>query len=153
MEPLAPHEKIFVDSDFMEDDEYHGSIACHECHGGNPKDANWRTAHKGVVKDPTYPNAEKACGGCHDELVGNYSRSLHKTVKPFYDMVSKRGNSDKSVQKKLMSATKTHCGSCHASCGQCHISRPDSVGGGLLEGHQFLKTPPMKQVCTACHGS
>jgi len=31
VEPLAPHEKVFVDSFFAED-EYHGKIGCHECH-------------------------------------------------------------------------------------------------------------------------
>jgi thiosulfate/3-mercaptopyruvate sulfurtransferase len=45
----------------------------------------------------------------------------------------------------------THCASCHASCGQCHVSRPTAVGGGLLAGHQFKKTPPMKETCTSCH--
>jgi len=53
VEQLAPHEKIFVDSDFIDEDENHGQIGCHECHGGNPDDKNWKTAHKGVVKDPT----------------------------------------------------------------------------------------------------
>ena len=27
------------------------------------------------------------------------------------------------------------------------------MGGGLLEGHVFVQTPPMSQTCTACHGS
>ena len=51
MEPLAPHEKLFVDTDFLEEDENHGSMECHECHGGDPKAADWRTAHKGLIKD------------------------------------------------------------------------------------------------------
>ncbi len=46
-----------------------------------------------------------------------------------------------------------HCNNCHATCGQCHISQPTSVGGGLLEGHQVVETPPMTRTCTGCHGS
>ncbi len=48
MEPLAPHEKILVDSKILED-ENHGEMACVDCHGGNPDDPNWKTAHEGVV--------------------------------------------------------------------------------------------------------
>jgi thiosulfate/3-mercaptopyruvate sulfurtransferase len=46
-----------------------------------------------------------------------------------------------------------HCATCHTTCGDCHIAQPDSVGGGLFEGHAFVKTPPMTRSCTACHGS
>ena len=65
MEPMAPHEKVFVDTAFFED-ENHGDLDCVECHGGNPEAPDWETAHKGVVKDPTYPDASKVCGACHD---------------------------------------------------------------------------------------
>ena len=46
-----------------------------------------------------------------------------------------------------------HCQDCHSSCGQCHVSRPTSVGGGLLAGHDFKELPPMNLTCTGCHGS
>ncbi|MDP6511545.1 MAG: hypothetical protein QGH23_10115 [Dehalococcoidia bacterium] len=45
------------------------------------------------------------------------------------------------------------CATCHATCGQCHISRSNVVKGGLLEGHQFLKTSSMHDVCGQCHGT
>ena len=67
MEPLAPHEKVFVDSEFAED-ENHGQMGCEECHGGNSSDPNWKTAHKDVVKDPSYPDPSKTCGQCHEEI-------------------------------------------------------------------------------------
>jgi hypothetical protein len=152
LEPLAPHEKIFVDSDIL-DDENHGEIACVDCHGGNPDDPNWKTAHKGVVKDPTYPDATKACGDCHDEINENYTKSLHVSLKPFTLIIDKRASRDKAIHSKIELAKKNHCYSCHSSCGQCHISRPDPVEGGFLDGHLFQKKPPMQEVCTACHGS
>jgi thiosulfate/3-mercaptopyruvate sulfurtransferase len=46
-----------------------------------------------------------------------------------------------------------HCTTCHTSCGQCHVSSPTNLGGGLTEGHQFKKIPPMNLTCTGCHGS
>lgn len=50
-------------------------------------------------------------------------------------------------------AFQNHCQGCHATCGQCHISRPASVGGGLVNEHEFLTTPSQNAQCTACHGS
>jgi len=152
VEPLAPHEKIFIDTDMLED-ENHGSIECQECHGGNPNDPNWKTAHKGVVKDPTYPNPEKACGDCHPDIVANSKTSLHVSLKPFDKIIAKRAGKNCPAMKGLKKGQKNHCSKCHSSCGQCHISRPNSVDGGLLDGHIYQKRPPMKEVCTACHGS
>ena len=151
MEPLAPHEKIFVDSDIL-DDENHGMIACHECHGGNPDDPNWKTAHDGVVKDPTYPDATAACGDCHDEISENYQKSLHVSLRPYRLMIDKRANTGAAIRDKVEYAMNNHCFRCHSSCGQCHISRPTSVEGGFLDGHLFQRKPPMQEVCTACHG-
>ncbi len=152
MEPLAPHEKIFVDSDILED-ENHGYIACHECHGGNPDDTNWKTAHKGVKKDPTYPDATEACGGCHYGVNEDYKQSLHNTLSPYRKIINARATDNAVVRNKLECAMNNHCYECHSSCGQCHISRPESVEGGFLDGHLFKKKPPMQEVCTACHGS
>jgi len=152
VEPLAPHEKLWVDSAIAED-ENHGELCCHECHGGNPNDPNWKTAHKGVVKDPSYPDASETCGACHDLIAENYRTSLHVSVAPIKKMADMRASSAKEVLAKVDAAREFHCNACHSSCGQCHISRPEAVGGGLLEGHLFQKKPPMHTVCTACHGS
>jgi hypothetical protein len=150
--PLAPHEKIFVDTEFLED-ENHNELGCHECHGGNPKDPNWKTAHKGVVKDPSYPDPSETCGACHDDIAEHYQSSLHVSLAPYKKVIDTRANADKAVYAKVDSARKAHCSECHSSCGQCHVSRPESVEGGLLEGHLFQRRPPMQLVCTACHGS
>lgn len=149
---MAPHEKILIYTDFLED-ENHGSIDCQDCHGGNPKDPNWKTAHKGLIKNPSYTNYQNTCGQCHVAEAEHYTKSLHYTLKPYYTIISKRANPDKKIHNTVMKSMDGHCNRCHSSCGQCHISRPSSVEGGLLDGHVFKKTPPMKLVCTACHGS
>ncbi|MBW1731132.1 MAG: hypothetical protein JRH08_07860 [Deltaproteobacteria bacterium] len=152
MEPLAPHEKVFVDSSFAED-ENHGQLGCEECHGGNPNDPDWRTAHRGVVRDPSFPDPSKSCGLCHDDIAEHYKSSLHVSLSPFKKTIETRANPNKAVYMKVDTARQVHCTACHASCGQCHVSRPDSVGGGFLDSHLFQKRPPVHTVCTACHGS
>jgi len=74
-------------------------------------------------------------------------------TRPLVDIVLKRAGTSPSNINAIKSAAENHCSKCHSSCGQCHISRPDSVDGGLLSAHEFLKRPPMKEVCIACHGS
>jgi thiosulfate/3-mercaptopyruvate sulfurtransferase len=151
VEPLAPHERVFVDSDFA-NDENHGKLGCEECHGGDPADPNWKTAHQGMRKDPSFPDPSQTCGQCHEEIAESAKHSLHMTLSPFHKITDLRASPDKSKKTKVDHARKTHCSKCHSSCGQCHVSRPNYIGGGLLESHLFQKQPPTKAVCTGCHG-
>ncbi len=144
---MEPYEKIFVQSAFLKSE--HGRIPCERCHGGNPQDPDWRSAHEGVVADPSFPDPQAACGGCHPDISRSTRESLHYTLAPMLDAIAARAG---SIQPVVQTAFDRHCGGCHASCGQCHISRPDSVGGGFLKGHQMLKVPPMDSTCAACHG-
>jgi thiosulfate/3-mercaptopyruvate sulfurtransferase len=150
--PLAPHEKIFVDSEFAED-ENHGAMGCEECHGGDPNEPDWEKAHIGLVKDPSFPDPSFTCGLCHEDIAEHYQTSLHASLSPFKQIIDTRASDDKAVYTKLNDAREGHCTSCHSSCGQCHVSRPEAVEGGLLESHLFQGRPPMQTVCTACHGS
>lgn len=151
MAPLEPYEKVYVNPSFLKTD--HGEIACVTCHGGNPEDPNWQTAHKGVVKDPTLHHADKTCGECHKDIVATATKSLHYTLSPFWKTINARANKkDKKVLEQVCRASKKHCGACHGSCGQCHISRPNYVGSGFLSGHVFQKKPPMDTTCASCHG-
>lgn len=152
MTPLAPHEKIYVDSEFAED-ENHGEMGCEECHGGDPSEPDWKKAHVGVVKDPSYPDPTDTCGACHEDIAEHYQSSLHISLAPFKKIIDARASGDPAVYEKVNAAREAHCTSCHSSCGQCHVSRPDAVEGGLLESHLFQRRPPMHTVCTACHGS
>lgn len=149
---MAPHERVFVDRAFAED-ENHGDMDCAECHGGNPEAPGFEAAHEGVVRDPSAADGSGACGDCHDEIAAVARTSLHVTLEPYRRMTEARAGDDAHVRAKLAGARQANCESCHASCGQCHVSRPASVGGGLLQRHLFQKKPPMRQTCTACHGS
>lgn len=151
MAPLELYQKIWVKSSFLETDM--GEIPCEDCHGGDPKDPNWQTAHNGILKDPTFPEADEACGECHEDIVSTAQKSLHYTLAPFERVIKARANKkDKKVLEKICQAKEKHCNYCHASCGQCHVSRPDYVKGGFLDNHHFKKTPPMETTCAACHG-
>jgi len=157
--PLEPYEKVYVDSDFLDEDEdVHGQISCEECHGGNPDADTMEEAHEGVKRDPTYPDATKSCGECHldeghPEIAEKNGTNLHISLSPFKKKIALRANPDSTVGDTIESAMGTHCMTCHSSCGQCHVSRPASVEGGLIEGHLFQKTPPVETNCTSCHGS
>ncbi len=153
MEPLAPHEKTYVDSEFLDEDSVHGRFGCANCHGGDPADPNWETAHEGLVKDPSYPDPGKSCGMCHADIAGRFATSLHSTLSAYIKTIDMRSSRDSTLKQTVDRARERHCMSCHSSCGECHISRPKEVGGRLLDAHRFQKTPPMKTVCTACHGS
>ena len=152
MEQLALHEKIFVDSEYLEEDENHSELSCSDCHKGNPEDPDWKTSHNGLVKDPSYLK-DNVCLECHDIDSHNYENSLHYHTKPLVDIVLNRAGPSHSTQIAVKGAAENHCAKCHSSCGQCHVSRPDSADGGLLSAHEFLKRPPMKETCIACHGS
>jgi hypothetical protein len=148
---LELYEKIYVAPEFLEGP--HGEIACETCHGGDPSDGDWRTAHRGVVRDPSFPDPSEACGSCHPEIAQGAAASLHYTIAPLRAAFAARmDNACPAAQETASTAAETHCGACHASCGQCHVSRPDYVAGGLLSKHHFKKTPPMESTCAGCHG-
>ena len=145
------YQKIYVKPTFLETE--HGQIPCEVCHGGDPRDADWQTAHKTVVRDPTAVNADRACCDCHEDVVAEAVHSLHYTLSPFRKAIAGRmGYHHVDFHNQVDRAMDNHCRACHASCGQCHVSRPDYVGGGFLDRHHFKKTPPMDITCASCHG-
>jgi len=149
---LEPYEKVLIDDEYLDEDS-HAEITCETCHGGNPKAVNWEAAHQGLIPDPTYPDANKACGECHEEIVKKNTTNVHIALNTYQHVINMRASSDKAVREKIQEGMKNHCFTCHSSCGQCHVSRPDSVEGGFTAGHRFSKKPPMATNCTSCHGS
>ena len=143
------YEKVYVKPSFLETE--HGQIGCEDCHGGDPSDPDWKTAHEGLIKDPTDTDPEAVCGECHEAIVASAGQSLHVTLAPIYGAVAQRAGGADKAAGTLAQACKRHCGTCHASCGQCHVSRPDYVQGGFLAKHHFIK-PAMDTTCASCHG-
>jgi hypothetical protein len=144
--PLEPWEKVLVSTEFM--DTVHGSQSCVDCHAGTQSPEK-ETAHAGLVANPS-ANSEK-CATCHADQGEHASASLHTSLAGYWTALDARSTPEN--HPKLEEAFANHCSSCHTTCGDCHISQPSSVGGGLLNGHVFEKTPPMTRTCTACHGS
>lgn len=151
MAPLEPWEKVNVDFNRFARTT-HGAITCIDCHAGQ-NDADKDRAHEDLLADPSRQPAER-CGDCHPDLVEPHLNSLHNTLQGFETSLRSRSiEGDHQAWASLEEMRGNHCASCHASCGNCHVSQPASVGGGLLGGHVFQKTPPMSRSCTACHGS
>lgn len=148
---MERHERVFVDSEFLT--TTHGQIPCEDCHGGNKDALDFKKAHQGITVDPTFPDPGKTCGPCHPEITRYNRNSLHITLASYKRIIGLRINREGGLPEKLGPAMEEHCLGCHASCGQCHVSRPQSVGGGLLDGHFFQRRPPMEATCLACHGS
>ena len=146
MAPLEPWEKVLVSQDFMK--TVHGIAACTDCHGG-VQAPDKASAHVRLVADPSAES--KACEKCHADTAHAAATSLHTTLAGYWTTLDARATP--ANHSKLEQAFNNHCSSCHTTCGDCHISQPNSVGGGLLSGHVFEKTPPMTRTCTACHGS
>lgn len=149
MAPLEPQEKVLVSKDFLS--TTHGALACESCHGGNPAGTDKTTAHAGFDPLPSANNPQKACGGCHAEVVATAKDSLHVTLSTFPKVLANRANKERWGH--IDEARKNHCSSCHTSCGGCHVSRPEMAGKGFVNGHTFKKSSDPINQCTACHGS
>lgn len=141
-------ERVFVDSEVMAND-FHGNFACTECHGGQNVEDKY-AAHDGMIVDPSV-DAVESCGMCHGEIAEAQETSLHNSMRGYDTALYERSIPDN--HPAIEEGQSYHCDSCHTTCGQCHISQPDFVGGGLINGHAFQRTPSMSRNCTACHGS
>lgn len=147
MAPLEPWEKVLVSQEYV--DKPHGNATCESCHGG-VQVADKDASHEGLVANPS-ADSQKMCGACHTQVVETFSNSLHSTQAGYWTQIDTRSTPENHPALEEMFGN--HCASCHTTCGDCHVSQPGSVGGGLLDGHTFEKTPPMTRTCTACHGS
>jgi thiosulfate/3-mercaptopyruvate sulfurtransferase len=84
-------------------------------------------------------------------VTDTFQDSLHATQSGYWTTIEARSTPEDHPALEEMFGN--HCASCHTTCGDCHVSQPNSVGGGLIEGHVFNETPSMTRNCTACHGS
>jgi hypothetical protein len=108
----------------------------------------YEDAHEGVVIDPSMTGA---CVDCHEGKVASASNSLHTNLWGYKEAIEKRCDCEYDIESS--EGFGMRCAGCHTGCGECHISRPNSVGGGLIAGHVIKKTPHMAYQCEACHGS
>ena len=149
MAPLEPQKKVLVSAEFLDSD--HGEIGCETCHGGDAESTEKAAAHDGLVTRPSLSDPENACGDCHEEIAASAKKSLHMTLAPFANILKRRAPPEK--HKVIEMGLERHCSQCHTSCGGCHVSRPDAVGSGFVNGHQFKARSDLLNQCVACHGS
>lgn len=109
-------------------------------------------AHEGLVVDPS-ADPEAACGTCHSEIAAAFPLSMHATLQGELNMIEARAGHSLDHDPDMVAGFDASCAGCHATCGSCHVSRPSSVGGGLVDNHVFNRNPSMVDQCTACHGS
>jgi nitrate/TMAO reductase-like tetraheme cytochrome c subunit len=146
--PMEPWERVRVDAETYSED-VHSLINCTSCHLGQSVD-DMELAHEGMVESPT-EDPLRTCGTCHETITEASVNSLHMTLAGYDTAVYDRSLPEEHPDIENME--QYHCNECHASCGDCHISQPSNAGGGLLEGHTFVREPSMSRNCTACHGS
>ena len=147
MAPLEPWEKALVDPVAFAEDK-HSRMSCMDCHGGEDT-LDKESAHAEIVADPSAGGGN--CTACHAEISETVQTSLHSTLHGYWTALDARSTPEDHPALDEMFGN--HCASCHTTCGDCHVSQPNSVGGGLIEGHVFNQTPSMTRNCTACHGS
>ena len=148
MAPLEPWEKVLVsEEDYLAD--VHGQMQCIFCHGGQQA-PDKEVAHTDLVANPD-TGKEQICETCHADTNHTFVDSLHSDQGGYWTAINARSAPEDHAALEVMFGN--HCSSCHTTCGDCHISQPTSVGGGLIDGHVFEKTPSMTRNCTACHGS
>ena len=145
---LEPWQKVFVNAEIFLP-SVHGQIPCTECHQG-VQSADKDEAHTGLITRPS-DGATAVCAHCHTDISVSFPTSLHASQRGIWYALEMR--SPPAAHPALEDMFSDNCASCHTSCGDCHISQPASVGGGLLDGHLFSKTPPMDTTCIACHGT
>jgi nitrate/TMAO reductase-like tetraheme cytochrome c subunit len=57
---------------------YLHNVSCHDCHGGDPKDASLSMSpQRGFVGAPKYRDVPEFCGKCHVGILKNYLESGH----------------------------------------------------------------------------
>ena len=147
MAPLEPWEKVLVDLVAFGEDK-HSNMSCTGCHGGADT-LDKEAAHADMVSDPSAGGEQ--CTACHSDVTATFETSLHATQEGYWTAIDARSTPEDHPELEEMFGN--HCASCHTTCGDCHVSQPNSVGGGLIEGHVFNQTPSMTRNCTACHGS
>lgn len=143
-----PWEKAYLDRDeFFETS--HGRYGCTSCHNGRGDTMVKATAHTDLTAEPSTAGA---CQVCHCEEVTADQSSLHTDLTGYRTALIARTSA--SALPKLETIMDNHCQSCHtATCGQCHVSRPEQLGGGLVDGHLFNSTPAVNSTCAGCHGN
>lgn len=132
----------------------HGKQECTWCHGGNATATEKGAAHSGDFLRHPSTKAETKCITCHPSQYVT-PNSIHAQGWGQKAMMTSRYGVETFAQlpEHLRAGYDINCAKCHGTCGDCHVNRPVAGGGGLLKGHEFVRTPDMIDQCVACHTS
>jgi hypothetical protein len=156
---IAPYKRVFLDPENGYN-EFKGSFhdrGCTVCHGGIDGTHEKEVAHSGnFIKHPSLQYEEK-CGSCHPDETSVFSTSLHNGTGQKRKVAMRYGlegaHKFDELPHPLVEGYNANCANCHGTCGNCHVNRPPIAGGGLAAGHNFIKTPDMRDNCVKCHTS
>ncbi len=157
---FEPYDRVYLGgagySSFKKD--IHGKIPCTACHNGVDGTDDKAKAHSNNFISQPSSHAEQKCAGCHTGIYLRAKNSLHEQGWGQKSMVVLRSGLPNipsgfdQLSAKMKEGYKDNCAKCHASCGDCHVMRPKAGGGGLYQGHNFVK-PDMRDHCVTCHTS
>lgn len=156
---IEPFDRVFLGGDGFQQfkNTIHGKLECTTCHNGVGNTDDKKLAHSAEANFIKHPSqhADAKCASCHPDIYARTKNSLHEQGWGQKNMVISRGgfSSFANLPENLKKGYDTNCGKCHASCGDCHVNRPVQGGGGLANGHLFVKTPDMRDKCITCHVS
>ncbi len=150
-------------------------FACELCHRGDSTAADQKTAHSGLLAQPSHPHfMQQTCGKCHQQVVQSAQHSLHFTLKNKVNKVRRQFGAfqdldsleDVPTQEPPQTALaladdmlRRRCLRCHpyssgdsysavvhgTGCASCHLVWKNRH----MESHAFQK--PKDRQCLSCH--
>lgn len=106
-----------IPSDWRKSWHFQNDVSCHNCHGGDPKDAaTAMSAERGFAGKPAYADVPEFCGKCHIGILKNYLESGHgralKTAQSGPNCVTCHGSH--GIQKASVDIiNERRCSQCH----------------------------------------
>ena len=154
-----PYERVYLGGDGYEAFKASGhySMNCTDCHNGNGETGDKLEAHSGEwTSTPSLLHEEK-CASCHDTESHGFTTSIHNGTGQKRKVTMRAGlegaHQFDMLPEHHQEAYDAKCATCHGTCGNCHVVRPKIKGGGLTQGHNFVKEPDWYNVCVGCHVS
>lgn len=154
---IEPYDRVYLGGDgyVIFRNSIHGALSCTKCHNGVDGTDEKDVAHSGNFRNKPSLHSDETCVECHPMITLRANNSLHEQGLGQKHMVASRfgANSFDELPEMLKEGYNQNCATCHGTCGDCHVNRPHAGGGGLYQGHNFIKSPNMQDHCTTCHVS
>ena len=154
-----PYDRVYLGGEGYEAFKASGhyGVGCTGCHNGVGNTGDKDEAHsEDWISSPSMAHQEK-CITCHEAISDDFVTSIHNGTGQKRKVTMRSGLAGAEEFDQLpehhQAAYDQKCAICHGTCGNCHVVRPLIAGGGLSDGHNFIKTPDWYNVCVSCHVS